>query len=40
LRASSATVFWPNHWKGVNGFGTNPPTLAVALAPRWCWRAI
>src|SRR3712207_8507472 len=29
LRRSSSTVFWPNHWNGVNGLGTNPPTDAV-----------
>ena len=32
LRRSSASVFWPNHWNGVCGFGTNPPTLAVMEA--------
>ena len=32
LRRSSSTVFWPNHWNGVCGLGTNPPTLAVMLA--------
>ena len=29
LRVSSAVVFWPNHWNGVNGLGTNPPTDAL-----------
>jgi hypothetical protein len=27
-------VFWPNHWNGVNGLGTKPPTEAVTDAPR------
>ena len=26
LRCSSSRVFWPNHWNGVNGLGTKPPT--------------
>ena len=34
LRCSSATVFWPNHWNGVNGLGTKPPTDTVTDA-RW-----
>ena len=29
LRRSSSSVFMPNHWNGVNAFGTNPPTLTV-----------
>ena len=29
LRCSSVTVFCPNHWKGVNGLGTNPPSDTV-----------
>ena len=35
LRCSSTVVFWPNHWNGVNGLGTNPPTDRVteALCP-------
>ena len=32
MRRSSGTVFWPNHWNGVWGLGTKPPTLAVTLA--------
>ena len=32
LRCSSSTQFCPNHWNGVCGFGTNPPTDAVQLA--------
>jgi hypothetical protein len=37
LRRSSATVFCPNHWNGVNGLGTNPPTLTVTDARLvWC----
>ena len=35
LRRSSAMVSWPNHWKGVWGLGTNPPTEAVTVTPRW-----
>jgi hypothetical protein len=34
LRPSSSTVFCPNHWNGVNGLGTNPPTDAFTEAPR------
>ena len=30
-RRSSAVVFWPNHWNGVCGLGTNPPRLTVTL---------
>jgi hypothetical protein len=26
-------VFWPNHWNGVNGLGTKPPTLTVTDGP-------
>ena len=37
LRRSSSTLFWPNHWNGVCGFGTKPPTDAVQLAP-FVWR--
>ena len=29
MRRSSASVFWPNHWNGVNGLGTKPPTETV-----------
>ena len=29
-------VFWPNHWNGVNGLGTNPPTDRVTEA-LWPW---
>ena len=32
MRRSSSTPFWPNHWNGVCGFGTNPPTDTVQLA--------
>ena len=36
MRCSSAPVFCPNHWNGVCGLGTNPPTLAVTDArPLW-----
>ena len=31
LRASSAAVSMPNHWKGVWGFGTKPPTEATTV---------
>ena len=33
LRCSSSAVFWPNHWNGVNGLGTKPPTDALTDAP-------
>ena len=33
---SSATPFWPNHWNGVCGFGTNPPTRHGAARAAWC----
>ena len=33
LRRSSTSVFWPNHWNGVCGLGTNPPTDTVTDAP-------
>ena len=36
LRRSSATVFWPNHWNGVCGLGTKPPTLTPSPTPGWC----
>ena len=29
MRRSSSTVFWPNHWNGVNGLGTKPPSDTV-----------
>ena len=29
---SSSTPFWPNHWNGVCGLGTKPPTDTVQLA--------
>ena len=29
MRRSSSSVFMPNHWNGVNAFGTKPPTLTV-----------
>jgi hypothetical protein len=29
LRCSSSLVFCPNHWNGVNGLGTKPPTDTV-----------
>ena len=32
MRFSSVTVFCPNHWNGVNGLGTNPPTDTVTDA--------
>ena len=38
MRDSSSTEFWPNHWNGVCGFGTNPPTDTVQLAPFVCFR--
>ncbi len=31
-RRRDSTVSWPNHWNGVWGLGTNPPTEAVTLA--------
>jgi hypothetical protein len=37
LRCSSSTPFWPNHWNGVCGLGTNPPADTVAVAPL-VWR--
>ena len=37
MRRSSATVFWPNHWNGVCGLGTKPPTDTVTDA-RLVWR--
>ena len=30
-------MFWPNHWNGVKGFGTKPPTDTVTEA-FWVWR--
>ncbi len=33
LRCSSAPVSCPNHWNGVCGLGTKPPTLAVTRRP-------
>ena len=35
MRRSSTSVFWPNHWKGVNGFGTNPPSETVTIGLLW-----
>ena len=37
LRCSSSPVFCPNHWNGVNGLGTNPPTDTVTDALLWCF---
>ena len=38
MRRSSTSVFCPNHWNGVCGLGTNPPTDTVTEARLWCWR--
>ena len=37
LQAQLVGVFWPNHWNGVNGLGTNPPTDAFTVTPL-VWR--
>ena len=34
LRRSSSSVFCPNHWNGVCGLGTNPPTEAEMIPVR------